>query len=154
VLVIAVLLGLLAAGCAGQGHMKDDTDATRDDEPGITFVDRQTFDEELSAKLGREMPRVAVDFMAPAKVNELPERLDKWLSAVEKYHGKVVFLADPEPESEIKKRSLIGLVFSLAVGVYNLIKEEQLYGPVRFYNATVYYSKSTGCIREIEFARK
>lgn len=121
-------------------------------EKPIDYADLDGFDRSLSSNLRGTPTDVTVKFVAPTTVNEIPTRMDKWLSVVEKNGGKVQ--AAPDPEIAVASRGLITDVVSLAVGAYNLAKEKILYGPSKEYNAMVYYEPGTGRITRVVFRRK
>jgi hypothetical protein len=121
--------------------------------PTVNFFDVSSFDNKLSSTLRSDPQTTQVHLQAPATVNAIPERLGKWLSMVEKYDGTVHLQEDPDYQS----RSFPG-VFSIAVGAflmaYKAIENSLLYGPVKDYNATVFYMRGSGTITKVVFTRK
>jgi len=145
----AGLLGLaLVFGFGLPGACLDAAAETKDEAPTIAFFDSSPFDSKLSAALKKEPPVVRVEFPAPVTVNEIPERVDKWLSQVEEYGGTV------ELRPEDTTRGIIGMIIDLIIGSYRLAQEKMLYGPVEDYNAEVWYKKEDGRITKILFVRK
>ena len=120
------------------------------EEGEIDFFDAGTFDNKLYSALSKNQPLVTVNFPQKIKLNNIPERLDKWFSQVEKHEGTVELQAEPERAS----RGLITELFSLVVGTYNIIKEKLLYAPIKNYNATIYYLPSAGEITKVIFTHK
>ena len=55
----------------------------------ITFIDTDSFDEELSGSMLAHTKAVTVTMIAPASINEIPRRLNKWLSAITEQKGRV-----------------------------------------------------------------
>ena len=53
----------------------------------VVFIDSKTFDRQLRRLMQAEPETIAVDFALEPSPNELPERLDEWLHAVEKHGG-------------------------------------------------------------------
>jgi len=120
--------------------------------PPIDYSDLDTFDRSLSGALRGRASNVTVQFVVPTTVNEIPARMDKWLSMVEKYGGQVK--AAPDPDIPATSRGMISDVISLVVGAYNLAREKILYGPSENYNATVYYERGSGRITRVVFSKK
>lgn len=124
--------------------------------PTVSFFDSNNFDKRLSSTLRRGSEAVVVTFEASSSVNAIPERLNKWLSAVEKYDGTVQFQPDPDYPA-LATRGLPGLE-SLVIGaftlLYDAIANKILYGPVKGYDTTVYYIKGSGTMTKIVFTHK
>lgn len=170
-LILLMILGLVSLICAGcetgrsqasrttqpvqaGGPQAGPTD-TAGAPPKIEFFDMSSFDSKLSAAMKKNPSLIAVTFPVSVTVNSIPKRLDKWFSVIEKSEGTVKLKADEEAAPPgMKKRGALSLLVSLAVGVYNLVREESTYGPAKNYNALVHYNKATGKIRQIDFTRK
>ena len=86
--------------------------------PEITFIDTQKFDRELSSSLSSINKPVEVNFHNPITPNEIPPRLEKWLSMVDKSGGKVN-VSSPVGEPAPKSPALILGLFS---GLWNAFK--------------------------------
>lgn len=148
---LVVLVGCAAAlaGCATSSDEGGSDAAESGGGATISFFDSGGFDRKLSDILRADPPEASITFVTSPTVNDLPERLDKWLVAVEKYDGTVAM----EPDPEMAQRSIIGEILSLVTGVYKISKYRHTYGPVGEYDATVYYLPS-GSITRIRFHRK
>ena len=86
--------------------------------PNITFIDTNKFDTDLSASLVAIKNPIEVNFYTPITPNEIPPRLEKWLSMVDKSGGKINV---DQPVGELTPKSpafLLGL-FS---GLWNAFK--------------------------------
>ena len=84
----------------------------------LSFVDIGRFDSELHASLQSSLPDVNVQFYEKVSPNNTPERLQRWLNAVERNGGKV----DVEPPpGELTTRNPFALI-SLLGGLWNVIK--------------------------------
>ena len=116
---------------------------------GIQFLNSDIFDRQLSRALSSKEPTVKVTFPIAFTTNEIPERIDKWLVAVEDYGGTI----DVQPE-QIERGLLDNLVASFIKGVYEKIKEKLMYIPAKNYNATVYYEPRTGNVTRVMFLKK
>ena len=115
----------------------------------IQFLNSNIFDKQLSKALSNKEPTVKVTFPIAFTTNEIPERVDKWIVAIQDYEGTI----DVKPE-QIERGLLDNLVRSLINGIYEKIKEKLLYSPARNYNATVYYEPRTGNVTRIMFLKK
>lgn len=131
----------------------DTTSTGSGHEQSIDFVDLNSFDETLSARLRENRSEVTVTFEALTTINDIPERLRKWLTMVEKYDGNVEFQED----SDYQTRGIPG-IFSIAAGafflVYKAISNKILYSPAKDYNATVRYIGGSGRITKVVFLHK
>jgi hypothetical protein len=86
--------------------------------PNITFIDTNKFDSDLSASLIAIKNPVKVDFYTPITPNEIPPRIEKWLSMVDKSGGKINIdspVGEPTPKSPT-------LILGLFSGLWNAFK--------------------------------
>ena len=90
----------------------------KDAKPNVTFIDTQKFDSDLTASLETIKKPVEVNFFNPLSPNEIPPRMEKWLSLVEKSGGKIE-ISTPANEPTPKNPALI---FGLFSGLWNAIK--------------------------------
>ncbi|OGR36349.1 MAG: hypothetical protein A2051_03035 [Desulfovibrionales bacterium GWA2_65_9] len=114
-------------------------------DPTLPYVNADAFDRKLSSSLAERPACFEVLFPLPVSMKKLPERLDKWLSAIEKFGGKV----EAVPVAEL--RGLFANLLELAIKLYDLITARDLYAPAQQYNATVYYKRSTGTVVKVVF---
>lgn len=91
--------------------------------PEITFIDTQKFDSELSSSLSSINKPVEVNFFNPITPNEIPPRLEKWLSMVDKSGGKVN-VSSPAGEPAPKSPALILGLFSGLWNAFKIISKE------------------------------
>jgi|GEM_PF-407586 len=115
----------------------------------IQFLDSFSFDRKLSASLGTGQDKVDVIFPAVITLNNIPERMDKWLSKVEKFGGKVEIQAEPE-----QGRGLITEIFSFFVKIYEIAEENLIYAPAKDYNVLIGYKAQSGIVTRLSFVRK
>ncbi len=111
----------------------------------LPYVNSEAFDRKLSDSLAARPASFEVLCPLPVSMKKLPERRDKWLSAIEKAGGKVE--AVPVPEA----RSFLSDLISLALKLYDLVTGRDLYEPAKFYNATVHYKRSNATVVKIVF---
>lgn len=143
-LLAACFLCFLVSACAPQNPAAG-TAAQKE----VQFMDTTGFDYKLSASLEAKQPSVDVLFPAVITLNNIPERIDKWLSKVEKFGGKVEIQAEPEPG-----RGLITEIFSIFIKAFEAAEEKLIYAPAQDYNVLVSYKAKTGIITKMTFNRK
>ena len=73
----------------------------------IRFIDLQQFDDELSHSLGAIKTPIEVNFVAPPSPNEIPPRLERWISHVSALGGKVDLVL---PEDELIARNPVAII--------------------------------------------
>jgi len=146
------ILALLAAGltclllfaCAPQNPA-----AGTAPQKDVQFMDTTGFDYKLSASLEAKQEQVDVLFPAVITLNNIPERMDKWLSKVEKFGGKVEIQAEPETG-----RGIITEIFSIFIKAFEAAEEKLIYAPAKDYNVLISYKAKTGFITRMTFVRK
>ena len=81
----------------------------------LSFIDIGNFDRELTASLNAPLDSVDVVFYEKVSPNKMPERLQKWISAVERSGGNVKVETppnEPTPRSALTILSLLGTAYS------------------------------------------
>jgi hypothetical protein len=105
----------------------------------LQFSDLQGFDRELSSSLAAPLPAVNVAFYDRITPSTMPERLQKWMAAVESGGGKVKIT--PPPSTVTAKSPF--LIFSAANAVFNFTKASKeaadaaQFAPARTYDADI-----------------
>lgn len=134
------------------------TDTPVTDQPPSTvsldFFDSRSFDKKLAKTLRKTPPEATVRFLAPATVNDIPDRLEAWLAAVEKYEGTITVEVDPEYKQRDLFSSAISIAAGAFVGIYQVIAKKILYSPAKRYDAMIYYNGDTGNITRVVFQQK
>ena len=116
----------------------------------LSLYDSITFDTKLSSSLAAKLPVVTVNVIAPFTANNIPERIDKWLNAVNKYGGRVELKPDPDYPASRN----FGLIFDLLNNVYDLAKEMLIYSNAENYNLDVLYKPGSGELTRFVFILK
>ena len=91
----------------------------------VRFIDLRQFDDELSFSLRSVSSPIEVDFISLPTPNDIPARLERWISAVGASGGKVEVVL---PEDELVSRNplaLIGLAASIAKSAESLIARQR-----------------------------
>jgi hypothetical protein len=147
--MILLLMGsLFMAGCATTGG--GGTQSQGKPQAQLDLFDSISFDSQLSNSLSAKLPMVTVRVIAPFTANNIPERIDKWMSAVRKYDGKIELKPDPDYPSS---RSF-GMIFDLLKTVFNLAKDILIYSKAENYNLDLYYKDGSGEVTKFVFVRK
>ena len=107
---VAIATMVSISGCQNLPHAEA--------KPSITFIDTKKFDSDLTASLEAIKNPIEINFYTPITPNEIPPRLEKWLSMVDKSGGKVN-VASPIGEPVPKSPTLIMGLFS---GLWNAFK--------------------------------
>jgi hypothetical protein len=116
----------------------------------LSLYDSITFDIKLSSALGKKLPAVTVRSVAPFTLNQIPERIDKWLDAVRKHGGQIELKPDPDyPASRD-----FGLIYDLLSKAYDLAKEALIYRKAENYNVDVLYKPASGEVTRFVFTIK
>jgi hypothetical protein len=109
--VISVLLGsLLTAGCS---HAPDHPPSATSAQTELQFVDLQKFDNSLHASLSQTLPRVEVAFYNDVTPNQIPDRLQNWMAAVESGGGNVQVVPPPSSLQAKSPLMLISMISTL-----------------------------------------
>ena len=141
---LALLIVVLAA-CAGG---KKDGEASGGGE--FTFLDSGLFDQTLSKSMWGRTDPILVNMAAVATVNDVPERLDKWLYQIGESTGGSVRI-EPDPALP-QNRDIAMLGLSLAIQAYSFAKEKVVYHPARYYDATILVDPADGRITRVMFS--
>lgn len=136
---LALLFATSLVAGSGRG------DATVDTPEPTVFIDSRTFDEALRESLAAGAKKVEISFAAQPSANDLPERLDAWLVAVQQTGGRV----DVEPTE--RTRGLPAMAFSLALRAVKRAKQRRLYRPAEDYDAVLLYAPGTGQVERVIF---
>lgn len=137
------IVALIVAGCTASTPTK----ISPNESEYLSFMDTDVFDKNLSKSMSTDTENIHVAITGQVSINEIPDRLGKWLSVVVEKEGRV----DVEPKSNTK---FIGAVLGLMPTAYRFVKEEIFYGPADDYNATVFYTPETGLIKKVVFRKK
>lgn len=133
-LVFAALL----SGCASTVPLSSAVEVTSNGAK-LSFLDIAKFDRDLSASLMAKGTSVEVVFYDKVSPNNVPDRLQKWISVVEADGGKV--LVEPPP-NELVARSpfaAISLVGTLITSIKSFAQfnSEKVYEPAKGRDAVI-----------------
>lgn len=137
-----LLVGLLAlAACQStpeQGQQAGQASAAQA-QSTLNFVDYAGFDRSLHAALSHNQPVVTVVMYDKVSPNNTPDRLQKWLNAVERNGGRVDIQPPPgdlAPKSPMALISLIGGLWN-AIKVTSDLRDAQMTHIVKGHDAVI-----------------
>lgn len=154
----SVVLSVLLASCATNAPSSAAVQATVA-EAKLSFLDISKFDQDLSSSLYAKTPSVEVAFYDKVSPNNVPERLQKWLSVVEADGGKVQ--VEPPP-NELATRNLfaaVSLIGSLmsSIKVFAELNTEMMYQSAKGRNAIISLERNSQgevLIRSVKFVTR
>lgn len=136
-----IILGVI--GCSTSGPPK-----TPSELENVVFIDTNVFDKDMVDSMSTKTDTINVTPVGQLSINQMPERLSKWLGAISDKKGRV----EIEPKATGTKS--FAFLLSLLPFAYDYLKSETSYGLAGDYNATIFYEPDTGVIKKIEFVRK
>ncbi len=113
IICIFVILSLFA--CSSEPKLSKATDLSND----LSFVDIGKFDADLSSSLSQQYESVNVSFYEKVSPNQIPDRLQKWVSSVEQSGGRVSIEPPPGEVAPKDPFTIIGLIASMIGGAKN-----------------------------------
>jgi len=142
-LATALIIIVFFTGCVATNPQKP-----RQALESVTFTDTETFDRDVADSMSANVAAITVTPVAPISMNQMPERLSKWLGAVADKQGKVEL--DPKPNTKS-----LSLILSLLPIVYDfLMAQSSPYELAKNYDVTVAYQPETGAVKNLVFRKK
>ncbi len=105
----------------------------------LKYIDTNQFDQQLSQSMQQDEPEIEIETLSPFSSNNIPERLNNWLSMITQNGGKV----KTEPAEGERVLGTIKLIFN---SIYNLGK----YEPAAKYDAKLIYRRNESGAAMIE----
>jgi len=114
--------------------------------PAIPFLDLPRFDKELAQALNAGQAEVGVSFYGKVTPNDVPMRLQKWLTAIEQSGGRLDVSPPPGDVAPRNPVLLLGLVSGLwsALKTWGEIKESQVLQAAAGHQARLVLNKTEG----------
>lgn len=140
-----LLVAVMLAGCAS------DAAKLPPPKPEIAYIDTAAFDRSLTSSLGANLDRVEVPVDDRISPIAIPDRLNKWLAAVDAGGGSVQ-VKQVETDKG-KSRGFPLVLIGLAVEVVRMLRanpEEKLYQPAANYDADIFVRQGPNGERVIE----
>jgi len=110
----------------------------------IRFIDLSKFDSEMERALNASKETVTVTFYEKTSPNNMPPRLQKWVSSVEKSGGRVEVEPPPDEPRARNPAMLIGLLGGLwsTIKAWGEIKEKSMLEAVNTRNVQIYLERT------------
>ncbi len=148
IVVLSLGLGCLAGLSACSSILQGGESKAIVEEGPVEFIDIDMFDASLTQNMRKKSSLVTVIFPnQPVTVNELPERLQRWLSAVHNHGGGI---SVETQEGYIKKDLLT--VMGILMSGYKLAKKSMPSLMSRQYKAVIVLG-SEGVVDKVDFIR-
>jgi hypothetical protein len=151
--VLFTILFILVGCIPGNSNQKNPTSGLFKplfNHTALEYIDSTAFDESLSNAMNQAEAKIEVSVLTPFSSNNIPERLDTWLTVIKENGGEV----NTEPAEN--ERSIIGIALAL-FSAYQLVKEQLRYLPAKNYHATLLYRRAESgdaLIEKIVFTHK
>jgi hypothetical protein len=113
--ILTTVIILLLTACQSQPVKRSST--------YLKYINANSFDQQLSQTMEQGEPEIEIDILSPFSSNNIPSRLDNWLSAISQNGGKV------KPKPAEGERDIIK---SLQIILTNIFTEK--YAPAANYN--------------------
>ena len=154
----AICFLLLISGCASNVPLTA-TASTSSGVSKIDFIDIAKFDQELSSSLKSQPSEIEVSFFNKVSPNNVPDRLQKWISVVEAGGGKV--LVEPPPNESVSRSpfaalSLVGTLIS-SIKNFNQFNSEKIYESAKGRNVVIALERNSNSevlISRIKFIKR
>lgn len=108
--ILCLSLATLIAGCKTAPSVEKVGNSAK---PELQFLDFQSFDKDLQNSLSAPLPTVEVTFLDRVSPNVIPDRLQKWMAAVEADGGQVQVIEPPPAFAPKDPFLLMSIVSSL-----------------------------------------
>ena len=136
--ILVVVFSLALASCAANVPLSSAVESTPTGAK-LSFLDISKFDRDLSGSLQDKNTSVEVAFYDRVSPNNVPDRLQKWISVVEADGGKV--LVEPPPNELVARSpfaalSLIGSLITSIKG-FAQFNSEKIYDSAKGRNAVI-----------------
>jgi hypothetical protein len=139
-----VIFSLAFASCASNVPLSAAAESTANDAK-LSFLDISKFDRDLSGSLQDKNKTVEVAFYDKVSPNNVPDRLQKWISVVEADGGKVS--VEPPPNELVSRNplaalSLVGTLFTTIKG-FAKFNSERIYESAKGRDAVISLQRSS-----------
>ena len=153
-----MVFSLALAACASNVPLSSAVESTATGAK-LSFLDISKFDRDLSGSLQDKNASVEVAFYDKVSPNNVPDRLQKWISVVEANGGKV--LVEPPPNELVARSPLaaLSLIGTLVTSIKGFAKfnSERIYEAAKGRDAVISLernSKGEVLITTIKFVKR
>jgi hypothetical protein len=156
--ILGVVFSLTLASCAANVPISSAVESTATGVK-LNFLDISKFDRDLSGSLQEKNSSVEVAFYDKVSPNNVPDRLQKWISVVEADGGKI--LVEPPPNELVTRNplaalSMVGTLLSTIKG-FTKFNSERIYETAKGRDAVIALernSKGEVVINTIRFIKR
>ncbi len=114
----------------------------------VVFLDSIAFDSDVSASMWEQNREIVIMPSSPFTLNEIPPRMEKWLSVIKESGGQVKAKELP-PKTQLAMRGIVGALIDIVVAIFGAVQEQAMYGAAKYYDATLEYRKESGVERVV-----
>jgi hypothetical protein len=160
-LALAAFLGLAACATPEPPHRISESRpislsggemGSRED---VTFFDSDAFDKDLGQAMSDHPTELHMAFAGPTNVNQLPARVNTWLSEVQRTDGRVTMrTAEATPSGDRLGPSIIIDLIDMIMTLRDRKAAATMFGQAKQYDAVILYDSHTGLAKEIVFKRR
>ena len=155
---LGVVFSLALASCAANVPLSSAVETTPTGAK-LSFLDISKFDRDLSGSLQDKNASVEVAFYDRVSPNNVPDRLQKWISVIEADGGKI--LVEPPPNESITRSpiaalSLVGTLIT-SIKAFAKFNSERIYETAKGRDAVISLernSKGEVVINAIKFVKR
>ena len=156
--IVGVVFSFALAACASNVQLSSAVETTPTGAK-LSFLDISKFDRDLSGSLQDKNESVEVSFYDRVSPNNVPDRLQKWISVVEANGGKV--LVEPPPNELVSRSpfaalSLIGSLITSIKG-FAQFNSERIYESAKGRDAVISLERNSNgdvVIKAIKFVSR
>lgn len=127
--------------------------ASTGEKVNLVFLDLTGFDDDLSASLASQAEEVVIEFPGRTTLNDLPKRLDPWLSTVKDSGGQVSAYPVVE-QGEERSRGIVGILIDVATKAHEAYEYKEKLEPAKAYDVQLDYHEETGRVVQARFIHK
>ncbi|MEQ9487605.1 MAG: hypothetical protein RIM72_01290 [Alphaproteobacteria bacterium] len=128
-------------------------EASTGEKVNLVFLDLTGFDDDLSASLASQAEEVVIEFPGRTTLNDLPKRLDPWLSTVKDSGGQVSAFPVVE-QGEERSRGIVGILIDVATKAHEAYEYKEKLEPAKAYDVQLDYHEDTGRVMQARFIHK
>ena len=155
---LGVVFSLTLASCTSNAPLSSSVESTPTGAK-LSFLDISKFDRDLSGSLENRNASVEVTFYDRVSPNNVPDRLQKWISVVEADGGKVS--VEPPPNELVSRSPLavLSLVGTLITSIKGFAKfnSERVYETAKGRDAVISLERNSSgdvVIKAIKFVKR
>jgi hypothetical protein len=156
--IISVFLSLALVSCGTNVSLSTPVEKIPNGDK-LSFLDISKFDRELSDALRASHEEVEVNFYDKVNPNNVPDRIQKWMSKVEADGGKILVKSPPNEPVTRNPVAALSLVSNLITSIKGLSKfnSERIYESAKGRDAVISLernSKGEVVIKTIKFVKR